>query len=748
MMWNPFRAAQSVSADQVMTLERERILTRRAKLNEKAGRAGDSVGNPAEDAVGLGLSGGGIRSATFNLGLLQSLSRRGLLDQVDYLSTVSGGGYIGSSLTWFMSALGRPFPFGTRRLDNLDAAGDVVAKLRERGNYLTPGQGLNKWALAAAVLSGTLINVLVLVPIFMLAVYLLSLPAVDYPWRTFITVGVVLLVIAVAKIYLGSRSPHPPRQVAVAVTEALGISGTLLVIVALGAPVYDWLKLTSPVSKLVFGQALAVGFAALGVYLLQALGYAVFAQWALLRTFLAQQLIDKSAGRLLMFGAAFLVIGSIPLVYDLLSSEPVRSWLRTTMSSITLAGVVSVAGALWRREKGSEVRGLRGFFISAGLTLLIYGLFLWLYHLLHGPQPVVHAVWLIWLLIVSVVIGLLGNINHVSMHRFYRNRLMEAYMPEVEGLSGATRIKADQCALHGIPQTEAPYHLINANVQLTGSPTAKYRARAGDNFVFSPLFCGATSTGFMETGRYLGGKMNLATAFAISGAAVDPNTYLTRSRPLTFLMTLLNLRLGYWANNPYYPRLAAGLLGTPGYYWYIFKELFSGLDERNRHIHLSDGGHFENLALYELVRRRCRVIIVSDAGADPQRTFADLGRAIELVRLDFGVKIEIDVDHLRPRGADAISAKPFVTGAIVYPAETGQSNPGKGTLIYVKTSMIEGLSADIYAYRSQDPSFPNDTTADQFFDEAQFEAYRELGYQIGDALSKEISPAKLAALKR
>lgn len=321
-------------------------------------------------------------------------------------------------------------------------------------------------------------------------------------------------------------------------------------------------------------------------------------------------------------------------------------------------------------------------------------------------------------------------------------------MPEAsaEIPGGAVRADADDCRLCEIPQTEAPYHIINANVQLTGSPTPKYRTRAGDNFVFSPLYCGSNATGFLATRDYLGGTMNLATALAISGAAVDPNTCFTRSRPLTFLMTLFNARLGYWARNPRHSALTKGL-SRPRWYWYIFRELFSrGLDENNWHVHLSDGGHFENLGLYELVRRRCRVIIVSDAGADPEWSFSDLAHVIELVRLDFGAKVEINIEPLKPFGTERISPRAFVEGKITYIKKEGEPGPEFATLIFIKTAMISGLTEDINGYRRQHPVFPDESTLDQFFDEKQFEAYRELGFQVGERVGKVYTPAKLDEL--
>jgi hypothetical protein len=228
--------------------------------------------------------------------------------------------------------------------------------------------------------------------------------------------------------------------------------------------------------------------------------------------------------------------------------------------------------------------------------------------------------------------------------------------------------------------------------------------------------------------------MNLATACAISGAAVDPNTYMTRSRPLTFLMTLLNVRLGYWIRNPRHPAMFNGILSRPRWYWYIFRELFGrGLDEKCWHIHLSDGGHFENLAMYEMVDRQCRWLIVSDAGADPEFTFSDLARAIELVRTDFGAKIELDISKIKPKGDEKISEKPYALGKITY------KDGSEGNIVYIKTSVIEGLQEDVYGYDRQHPTFPDESTGDQFFDEFQFEAYRELGYQIGcEVFAKEM----------
>ena len=149
------------------------------------------------------------------------------------------------------------------------------------------------------------------------------------------------------------------------------------------------------------------------------------------------------------------------------------------------------------------------------------------------------------------------------------------------------------------------------------------------------------------------------------------------------------------------------------------------MDEKKRYVHLSDGGHFENLGLYELVRRKCRYVLVSDASADPNWKFSDLFRVIQRVRADFGAEIELDIERLKPDPQTHLSQKVFVRGRITY------EDKSRGKLIYLKTTMCAGLPAEVEGYKKRHAEFPDTTTLNQFFDEAQFEAYRELGYRIG-----------------
>jgi len=398
----------------------------------------------------------------------------------------------------------------------------------------------------------------------------------------------------------------------------------------------------------------------------------------------------------------------------------------------------------------STAKGIRSFLLSFGLGLFMYGVFLWFYSITNsydfGPLVYMAA------LACSLLIAFCADINHVSMHRFYRNRLMEAYMPvtlrDDPGHEEKTPIMdnsatppapaneqdADICLLHEISQTKAPYHIINTTIQTVGSQLPKLKERGGDNFIFSPLFCGSDATSYVESQHYIKGKVNLATAIAISGAAVDPNTYATRSRPLTFLMTLFNVRLGYWIRNP--RNIAFGSIPWRNPSWYrIFSEMLgSGLSEKSSGIHLSDGGHFENLGLYELIRRECKIIIVCDAGKDIDYVFDDLAKAIERVRTDFGAEIILDTKPVRPLNKKTkISKKACVCGVIYYKSGL------KGTIVYINTTLVCGLTEDIYAYQRKNPTFPDQGTGDQFFDEQQFEAYRELGLQLGVKYFSELT---------
>jgi hypothetical protein len=219
--------------------------------------------------------------------------------------------------------------------------------------------------------------------------------------------------------------------------------------------------------------------------------------------------------------------------------------------------------------------------------------------------------------------------------------------------------------------------------------------------------------------------LSLGRAVAISGAAIDPFIGSHRSTVLTALMTVFNTRLGWWLENP---RREGWAARCPAFGGLLLHELFGRTDEYGHYVHLSDGGHFENLGVYELIRRRCRYIVACDAGQDGAPTFDDLAQLQRLCRTDFGIRVEIDTSPLERRGADKRARWHCAIGQIHY--EDIDAGVLPGILVYVKASLTGDEPADVLNYAAKHPDFPHQTTADQFFDEKQFEAYRMLGEHV------------------
>jgi hypothetical protein len=158
----------------------------------------------------------------------------------------------------------------------------------------------------------------------------------------------------------------------------------------------------------------------------------------------------------------------------------------------------------------------------------------------------------------------------------------------------------------------------------------------------------------------------------------------------------------------------------------FLREMLGKLDETHGWVNLSDGGHIENLATIELLRRRCKYILIGDGEADPNLHFGGLATLMRCAYLDLGIRIDIDLDAIRANGAH------WAVGKITYPTKDGEGSPEIGYLLYLKSSFTGDEGEVIREYRDRDPTFPHQTTADQFFDEDQFEAYRALGQHIAE----------------
>ena len=375
------------------------------------------------------------------------------------------------------------------------------------------------------------------------------------------------------------------------------------------------------------------------------------------------------------------------------------------------------------------------------------------------------------------------DLNEFSLHALYRNRLVRCYLgasndkrsahpftgfdpnddlplaPAAEGHRGlGTPPVASNTAAGAAPIARIrPYPLFNVALNLVGGKNLAWQQRKAASFVFSPEYCGfeyrvdedneeerkqvrqdgkpavpraaAFRSAYAPTDKHANDptSLTLGLAVATSGAAASPNMGYHSSPTLAFLMTIFNVRLGWWLRNPRWAKVWADQKSKLSLRELLSELLGMTTDDRSW-VYLSDGGHFENLGIYELVRRRCRFIIASDAGQDGSVTFEDLGNAIEKCRADFGVDIEIDLTNVR-LGTGRFSAWHCAIGAIRYDSQ--DPDEAQGTLLYIKSSLTGDEPADVLRYASRHPAFPHESTSDQFFDESQFESYRTLGYHVG-----------------
>jgi len=192
------------------------------------------------------------------------------------------------------------------------------------------------------------------------------------------------------------------------------------------------------------------------------------------------------------------------------------------------------------------------------------------------------------------------------------------------------------------------------------------------------------------------------------------------------LMTLFNVRLGAWLGNPGPAGNAVFHRSSPGNAaLHVAREAFGLTDDDSPYVYLSDGGHFENLGLYEMVQRRCHLIVVSDAGCDAACCLEDLGNAIRKIRIDLGVPVDMTRFDIHSRKAGA-AGRHCAIGEIHYDTVDGP-HARRGLLIYIKPAITGDEPRDVFNYAETSPEFPHESTGDQWFSESQFESYRMLG---------------------
>jgi|APTNR8051073442_1049403.scaffolds.fasta_scaffold01627_7 hypothetical protein len=718
------KAQKVPDCSDVISKESEALKKRREIL------FGESAADFDHTRFGIALSGGGIRSASINLGFLRTLNEIGLLKRADYLSTVSGGGYTGAYLHATIKAIGSEVALSDRNPKAQDCYDQLFSKkhidhLRSRGEYLIPGKGFKKS-----------FNRLVLV-IGYLSSLIMSL------------VSPALLVLLAYSVY-----------------------GIFSIFIDLNSSRFE---------EHLTNILVPVGLAAGGVLVIH-------------------YLLNRIK------------------IYGLNTSL----WFHRAETGILIAsGLIVLALVVYALDIRYTGDG------SALLTYFGIGL-------------------------AAIIAGYVTNPNASSFHRFYRGQLSEAFLKFAGKGNHRNILLKDLFVVPDMENTakkEAvkfhdylnPYPLINTCLNLQAAEDPKFQGtKTNDYFLLSPFYCGAKLTKYVATGDHPGYRsMTLPAATTISAAALNPGMGIYSNKVRSIFLALFNARLGYWTWNPM--KQFKHIMGLPVVWWptYFFNELISNIGTDKKMLNISDGGHIENLAVYELLRRKCRLIIAVDAGEDARYEFSDLENLTIRSRNELGIEIRFfegqdPEDIIRPKASFGYSRKRFAVAGLYkiweeFDLDTGgystgdnlktevlvnynhgfnaaevpfevyiknEQNPDKellekaeaqawerylrenpdsagmeklriGTFIYVKSSVTapvgkpniappkeekksgllqqltrlwqkkpqkekdtESLKYAIYKYKIYHPAFPHEPTSDQFFDEVQWEAYYQLGQHI------------------
>ncbi|WP_437849960.1 hypothetical protein [Sorangium sp. So ce363] len=754
-------------------LEAEWIQARRRAANLKHEAAGD--GDPrGAHLIGLSLSGGGIRSATICLGFLKGLatvptkSGEVILKYVDYMSSVSGGGWAGGALTARTSG---PHPEGDadreRRFDPQEAASwnRLLDRIRLRGDYLIPGGiGLTANTLQPLLMIfvGAIANALSLLTAGFAAIVFLHHSSARSP-KAFLARVVEHGVTAVVCHVDGARSLF--------FTTASVESGTLPDAIARHLPVLD---------LLVFVLAL-MGGVLLAALLVMYLG--ILFSWPSVHE-AGTWLAARAALLVVLTWGSLLALRADPLLTLLVLCAALAVALAVLLSRLKREQLLAVIGV----AISGQVFALRFtdlYDVVKGVTSTWASMLQWLIFapiefarsidgLVHvpvqrDPMKVVELTFGATLCLVFIGLSFLTSRNYAGINRFWANQIRRAYL-SLPGDSGRaasdspsawplaalrpsneSRVErtyaADPAPWNlGGPRRGAPLHVVTATVNTPGSDDPVLYKRGTARFEFSPYAVGGPATGWGPAEAY-GDALTLAHSIAISAAAVNSQGGTLIPRWARVVLTMLNCGLGVWVRNPRFARRAGKqlvLFRRWAHFWsaYHVKEIFARNKESDTLVFVSDGGHHDNLGLTTLVERECELILCIDAGADPEWTCDELAKAARILRVDRGLNFELkreDLERVRPqdpRGTweQRTPSTPILVGKFKPDPGAKTEATKEVTVVYVKAGLLPGLPLDVQRYAESHPEFPHQTTADQFFDEAQFEAYRLLG----EALAHEV----------
>ena len=831
-----------------------------------------------ESVTGLALSGGGIRSATLCLGVLQSLARGQLLRRMDFLSTVSGGGYIGSFLGRMYDRMRSSGPHNPGAFPNVHPAVQVEQTLndnrsaplnwlRRHGNYLAPrgaGDGRTNFAVFVRnLISVHLIVGLALFSLFavvngvrhtaldpLMATVGLAFDCSDLPighlvsswlgpffspWFIIVEMLILFLVIPrIAAYWLVSQDRHEAFK-PVPLTLLLAISGGLLLL-----GVTDGLKL-----ELIFsGLSLLTSIIQVevawqdGTNQERATGTGgVETQRLRTRNFLTYEL----GLALSLTGAALVFVLIDTLGHGLYEWKVAKNVTYTKAFAGLIASIMVVMPAARfltsllsqqdSQRPSALVRVLKRNMVACAMAAALFTLPLVFYsfaaHAAFSDGVTPEFGWSVTAVAVLLTCAFafpsaVSFVNQSSLSQTYSARLARAYL----GASNPLRHRPDGANVtevmpgDDVPSirnyqphmASGPFHLMSLTLNESVDPDSLGVKRDRQGLILSVSSLGMTvgetwHSKWVTSGTQqdsvkhraparlepLGAQpgsphplvdlqgqpadaaemLSLRTWIGLSGAAIDPGRGRSSTLGNSLLMGLVNMRTGYWwdsgishAARRGFPDLTFSrrllylvprFFATQSLLIYEWLSRFPG--PWARFWHLSDGGFFENLGAYELIRRRVRRIVIVDAGADPEYTFEDLAEMIRKVRIDFDATVEpltaAEITALKTSQIPGTVAGALGTLSELVPATAVGADPGKSPchatllrvtyaddpektqsslILYVKATVSGDESVDVGNYHRAQPDFPHEPTADQFFDEPQWESYRKLGEHIGTAL--------------
>lgn len=770
---------------------------------------------------GIALSGGGIRSATFCIGVLQSIAERdkycqdntkknykdSLLSHFDYLSTVSGGGYAGGFLTSLF--IRNRDPSSDAKEDSnkapafdaeesADAVIDILASgvphrtvdatkqnnfplawLRNNGRYLLPS-GTGDLCYAVSIMLRNLFSLHYMVGILLLAAALILVPLSGYLKYALALNGTVILSLIVAYWLVRTDEKGVFNFKAVRYACILSIIFSACVFYILKENEVHFSNIfTLPSKANNYINLLYTIIFFVAITILVSLTYLlaiIFKEPTKISDALVTAILRKKISDHLSKANLIILVITIVFTVNYLV-DAIRSNIDSLPGLLAFTGTAVTYAANIMYKNFDELSKYSDLLIKILATVGIFCLIVFWYYLavyLHDALSKKHIHLLLsleisqyWFLVLITFLGLIAAgyhtqfVNLSSLQTFYTAKLIRAYLgatnlrratPYFSGdsLYVSEPIKGDDFSLDKLKGSLAPFHIINVTVSQTTSAinscdgfaenqSIVLRDRKGRPLAITPY------TNYLEGKKHQGSEnLKIGQWLGISGAAFSTALGRKTTLGLSLLMGLANIRLGYWWHSQSADKGIFKKMIQNNAYTYLYHELFARFHGPQRdYLYLTDGGHYENTGIYELLRteRNVRFILASDNGADPDYHFEDLANLIRLAKADLHIKIEVHEDfadspklkkifggvHQFCRAAD-VDEKTHQPLALLLKATRSKGSAKETWILLLKPRYWNGLPADIWNYSKSSADFPQETTTDQFFDEAQWESYRALGY--------------------